>query len=232
MRKGILYGIGVGPGDKELITLKAHRILRSVDIVAAPAADNGDSFANAIIADYIKPHQENVIFRFPIMAVAGKELYNAYDSMADQLRHHLDLGKNIALICEGDPLFYGSFAYILMRLQNDYQIDIIPGVSSVMTGAAMLKKPLVLRHDICVIIPATLNNDAIIPALQLQGTKILIKISRHWQRIYHLLKNHHMLDRTTIICHASLPRQKIMMAKEAKDENSLPYFALIYIYDN
>src|SRR3954453_2568785 len=125
---GRLYGLGVGPGDPELLTLKALRLLRAVPVVAYPAPDHGDSFARSIVAAWIERHQREIAIRFRLRP--GLPPLEIYESAAAALATELDAGRDVALLCQGDPLFYGTFINVFPRLAGRYQIEIVPGVTS------------------------------------------------------------------------------------------------------
>ena len=132
MKAGHLYGLGLGPGDPELVTLKALRLLRSVAVVAYPAPEEGDSFARAIAAEWLDRGQTEIAIRFPMRP--GPPPAAIYDDAAARLAAVLDRGDDIAFLCQGDPLFYGSFAGILTRLAPPYPMTVVPGVSSALAG--------------------------------------------------------------------------------------------------
>src|SRR5438067_2273593 len=137
---GRLYGLGVGPGDPELLTLKALRLLRAVPVVAYPAPENGDSFARSIVAAWIEGHQCEIAILFPMRP--GPPPVEIYDGAAAELAAQLDAGHDVALLCQGDPLFYGSFVNVFTRLVGRYRIEIVPGISSVTACAAAAEIPL------------------------------------------------------------------------------------------
>src|ERR1700726_3075312 len=166
---GRLYGLGVGPGDPELLTLKALRLLRAVPVVAYPAPENGDSFARSIVAAWIGGHQREIAIRFPMRP--GPPPVEIYDGAAAKLAVELEDGRDVALLCQGDPLFYGSFVNVFTRLAGRYQVEIVPGVSSLTACAAAAATPLVSRDDTLAVIPATLDEDQIAARLA-AGEKI------------------------------------------------------------
>ena len=138
---GRLYGLGVGPGDPELLTLKALRLLRAVPVVAYPAPEHGDSFARSIVATWIEGRQREIAIRFPMRP--GPPPVEIYDGAATGLAAELDDGRDVALLCQGDPLFYGSFINIFTRLAGRYRIEIID----------LLEKPQLARGDQIIAIP-------------------------------------------------------------------------------
>src|SRR6476646_6579428 len=174
---GRLYGLGVGPGDPELLTLKALRLLRAVPVVAYPAPENGESFARSIVAAWIERHQREIAIRFPMRP--GPPPVEIYDGAAAELAAELEDGRDVALLCQGDPLFYGSFINVFTRLAGRYQIEIVPGVSSLTACAAAAATPLVSRDDTLAVIPATLDEDQIAARLAASESVAIIKLGRH-----------------------------------------------------
>ncbi|HEX2017581.1 MAG TPA: SAM-dependent methyltransferase, partial [Aurantimonas sp.] len=152
---GTLYGLSVGPGDPELLTLKALRILQASPVVAYPAPDHGASFARSIVAAHLAPHQDEVPIVVP-MRVERFPAASVYDQAASVIAAHLAAGRDVAVLCEGDALFYGSFMYIFERLADRFPAEIVPGVTSVSAAAARLKRPLAARNDVLTVLPAPL----------------------------------------------------------------------------
>ena len=138
---GRLYGVGVGPGDPELITLKALRVLREADVIAYPALEEGDSLARAIAAPHIPKGREEFAIRMPMLADRFPAM-EVYDQAAERISKALEDGKSVAVLCEGDPFFYGSFMYLFGRLADRHPVEVVPGVSSLTACAAALSAPL------------------------------------------------------------------------------------------
>ena len=149
---GTLYGVGVGPGDPELITLKAHRILQSVPVIAWPAPLEGDSMARTIAAPHLPGGQTEIPIRMPLVS----ERFPAqavYDRAAEDIRGHLADGRDVAVLCEGDPFVYGSFMYIFARLAKHFAVRVVPGVSSLTAGAAAMGMAIASRNDVLLVLP-------------------------------------------------------------------------------
>src|SRR5438477_454677 len=182
MTLGHLYGLGLGPGDPELVTLKALRLLRAAPVVAYPAPDIGDSFARAIVAEWLNPGQREIAIRFPMRP--GPPPATVYDEAAVRLAAVSDRGEDIAFLCQGDPLFYGSFAGILRRLVPRYRVTIVPGVSSLTACAAAIGLPLAQRDDTLTVIPATLAEDELARRLTASEAAAVIKIGRHFAELF------------------------------------------------
>ncbi|HEX3872910.1 MAG TPA: precorrin-2 C(20)-methyltransferase, partial [Solirubrobacteraceae bacterium] len=161
--QGRLYGVGVGPGDPELVTVKASRVIRAADVVAYPMARHGRSIARSIASSYISPLAIEVPMTYPVTTEqtdhpGGYEgaLADFYDASAAELSGHLDAGRSVAVLCEGDPFFYGSYMYLHDRLAGDYATEVIPGVTSPSAAAAATGTPLARRDEVLSILPGTL----------------------------------------------------------------------------
>ena len=225
---GTLYGLGLGPGDPELLTLKAHRILTSCPVVAYPAPDTGPSFARQIVAPYVTAAQLEVPIIVP-MRVERFPAQEIYSQAAEVLARHLDAGADVAVLCEGDPFFYGSFMYLFGRLAEKFPVEVVPGVSSLTACAAALKHPLVSRNDVLTVIPAPLDDETIAAKLLHTDAAAILKLGRHGPRIVALLQQLGLADRAQYIERATMAGQRILPLAEV-DPASIPYFAMILVH--
>jgi precorrin-2/cobalt-factor-2 C20-methyltransferase len=223
---GRLYGLGVGPGDPELLTLKALRLLRAVPVVAYPAPENGDSFARSIVATWIEGRQREIAIRFPMRP--GPPPVEIYDGAATGLAAELDDGRDVALLCQGDPLFYGSFINIFTRLAGRYRIEIIPGVSSLTACAAAAAIPLVSGDGTLVVIPATLDEDQIAARLAESDAVAIVKLGRHLAKVRRVLDRLGLLDGAVYLEHATLPTQRVALLS-AIESDEAPYFSVVLL---
>ncbi|MEM9280028.1 MAG: precorrin-2 C(20)-methyltransferase [Pseudomonadota bacterium] len=225
---GKLYGIGVGPGDPELLTLKAHRLLQACKVVAYPAPDDGDSFARSIVAKYLTPEQKEIPIVIP-MRVDRFPAAQIYDDKATEISRHLRTGNDVVVLCEGDPFFYGSFMYLFERLSGDFTCEIVPGVSSLMASAAALQRPLAARNDVLTIVPAPLDDDTILERFNSGDAIAIIKIGRHFARVRKLIEEAGLLDQAGYLERVTLNNQQVMPLAQVADDKA-PYFSMILIY--
>jgi precorrin-2/cobalt-factor-2 C20-methyltransferase len=223
---GQLYGIGVGPGDPELLTLKALRLLRAAPVIAYPAPETGASFARAIVAQWLDSGKREIAIRFPMRPGPPPEAI--YDEAAARLGAVLDGGDDIAFLCQGDPLFYGSFAGIYLRLAPRYKVTIVPGVSSLTACAAAAGLPLVQRDATLSVIPATLAEDELVRRLAASEMAAIIKIGRHFAKLRRVLDELGLLDDAVYVERATLPNQRIARLAEI-DPATVPYFAMALV---
>lgn len=223
---GKLYGLGIGPGDPELLTLKAHRILTTVPVIAYPTLENGKVFARAIVAEFIRPDQIEIPMPLPFSVERSSQPH--YDIAAANIATHLSAGRDVAVLCLGDPMLYGTFMYIFNRLSARFAVEVVPGISSVMASAAMLGVPITYRNDVFAIMPATLKPEILRDRLSVVDAAAIIKLGRHFAKIRQILDELGLLDRALYIERATLPNQKIIPIREV-DPAAATYWALILI---
>lgn len=224
--KGKLIGVGLGPGDPELMTLKAHRLIADAQVVAYPALENGESFAREIAKAVIPATAKEMVVRIPMTLERGPA-QTAYDSGAAAIATHLDAGRDVVVLCEGDPFFYGSFMYLFSRLAENYETEVVPGVTSVTTCAAVSGRPLTARNDVLTIIPGPLENAEMKAKIEAAGAVAIMKVGRHLGRIRTLLDTMGLAASATFVARASLSSQQVLTLARAPDP--APYFSMILI---
>ena len=225
---GTLYGLGIGPGDPELITLKAHRLLQSCPVIAYPAPDRGDSLARAIVDPHVPAGRTEIMIRMP-MVTARFPAQEVYDQASIDLGRHLEAGRDVAVLCEGDPFFYGSFMFLFGRLAEHYPVEVVPGVSSLTACAAVLGAPLAARNDVLAVIPAPLNEATLKSRLQHVEAAAIIKVGRHFAKVRRVLDDLDLLERSRYVEHATMGSQKILTL-DAVAEGEAPYFSMILVH--
>lgn len=225
---GKLYGLGLGPGDPELITLKAHRILQQVPVIAWPAPDTGPSFARAIAAPHLPGGQVEIAIVMP-MRIERFPAKEVYDKASEEIAAHLDAGRDVAVLCEGDPFFYGSFMYLFERLAGQYPTEVVPGVSSMMAAASVAGRPLAARNDVLTIVPGPLCDEELTNRINAADALAIIKIGRHFKRLRALIDDLNLLPHAIYAERVSLGAQRLMPLADVPDDTA-PYFSMILIY--
>jgi precorrin-2/cobalt-factor-2 C20-methyltransferase len=222
---GIAYGIGVGPGDPELITLKALRVLRRVSVVAYPAPPEGPSLARRIAAPHLIPAQVEIAMRMPL-DVRQFPSPTAYDKAARAIGAELKQGRDVAILCEGDPFLYGSFQYLYARLAKKWPVKVIPGVSSIMAAAAMAGWPLAAKSDTLTVLPATLPAEELSARLSHCDSAAILKLGRHFEKARVALRTLGLEKHSLYVERASMENARALPLAEVTAE-SVPYFSLI-----
>lgn len=225
---GTLYGLGVGPGDPDLITLKAYRLLRACPVVAYPAPEVGDSLARSIVAEHLPGTQTEVAIRMPLV-VERFPAQAVYDKAAIDLAAHLAAGRDVAVLCEGDPFLYGSFMYLFGRMAERFPCQVVPGVSSLTACAASLGTALAARNDILTILPGPLPEDTLRAALQATDAAAILKVGRHLPKLKALLADLGLLGDARYIERATMTAQRILPLAEVPD-GPAPYFSTILMH--
>ena len=225
---GTLYLIGVGPGDPELLTLKAAHLLGAAQVIAYPQAGDDGALAFDIARAHLNPDALRLPVRLP-MTPERAPAQAAYEAAAAAILAHLGDGRDVAWLCEGDPLFYGSAMYLLSRLAGHAPVVVVPGVTSLTAAAAAIGRPLAARNEVLKVLPAPLPDDALRPELLAAPAVAIIKVGRHFDRIRALLVETGHAAGAMVVEHATTERQRLTPLREfAHDER--PYFSTILCY--
>lgn len=227
-KTGTLYGVGIGPGDPELITLKALRIIQSCPVIAYPANPQGQSQARDVVVRWLSPGQREIPISMPFQIDRGPA-NEAYDQAAVTLGEALGAGEDVAVLCEGDPLFFGSFIYLYQRLAEEFPCVVIPGINAVSAATAITETPLSSGNDRIAIVPATAGNEAIRRALADYDSVAIVKPGRHRPQVLELLRESGRADEVIYIEHATRQGQRIFTELDDVPDTPGPYFALFLI---
>jgi len=225
---GTVYGIGVGPGDPDLMTLKGARLLAACPIIVYPAPETGDSLARRIAAPHLPGNATEIAIRTPMLAdrFPAQEIY---DRAAGEIGEHLSAGRDVGVLCEGDPFFYGSFMYLFARLAERWPVEVVPGVSSLMACAATLGAPLAGRNDVLSVLPAPLDDAVLTARLSACDAAAIIKVGRHFARIRDLLQRLGLAGRARYIERATLADQRVAALADV-DADSVSYFSMVLVH--
>lgn len=225
---GTLHLVGVGPGDPDLLTLRAVNVLRGAHVVAYPSTGEEAAFAREIASRYIPQGAAMLPVTIP-MTVDRGPAQAAYDAAADSILDHLRAGRNAAWLCEGDPLFYGSAMYILTRLSPHADVRIVPGITSLTAAAAAIARPLAARNEMLKILPAPLPDDVLRTELLATPAAAIIKVGRHFDRIRDLLRDTGHAKNAMVVEYATTIRQRLTPL-EGFRYGERPYFSIILCY--
>jgi len=232
---GRLFGVGVGPGDPELVTLKAQRIIGAADVVAYPVARHGRSVARRIAAPHLRAGQIELALAYPVTTEqtdhpGGYEaaLREFYDDAADSLAEYLDAGRDVAVLCEGDPFFYGSYMYLHERLAPRYATEVVPGVTSFSAAAAAAGTPLAKRDDVLTIVPGTLAPEQLAERLRGTDAAVVLKLGRRFAAVRRAAERAGVAARAVYVERASSDAERVAPLRDV-DAGTVPYMSLVLV---
>lgn len=223
---GTLYGVGVGPGAADLITLRAARLIEGAGVIAYPTLAGGQSFARAIAADLIPDGAVEIVMDVPMTPERGPA-QAAYDAGATAIATALDAGQDVVCLCEGDPFFYGSFMYLFARLSGQYRVEVVPGVTSVTACAARAGVPLAARNERLTILPGPLPEDELRDRIAGAESVAIMKIGRHMAKIRGVISDLGLVDQAVYVERVSLPQEIVVPLARAPEK--APYFSMILL---
>jgi precorrin-2/cobalt-factor-2 C20-methyltransferase len=233
VQQGILYGISVGTGDRELITIKGLRLLQEVSVVAFPAGmGEKPGMAEGIISSWLKPEQTRLALHFPYVQ-DEQVLEKAWKKAAHEVWGYLQQGKDIAFACEGDVSFYSTFTYLAQTLQHfhpEVVIEMVPGVCSPMAAASVLGIPLTLRSQRLAVLPALYSVEDLEQVLSWADVVVLMKVNSVYRQVWELLEKHQLLEQASVVERATLPDQVVYQDLRDRSDLSLSYFSLLVIH--
>ncbi|CAG4888770.1 precorrin-2 C(20)-methyltransferase [Paraburkholderia saeva] len=233
--RGRLFGLGVGPGDPELITLKAVRLLKAAPVVAYFVAKGKKGNAFGIIETHLDEAQERLPLVYPVTTetLAPPLSYETviadfYDTAAEIIAGHLDAGRDVAVICEGDPFFYGSYMYLHDRLASRFEAEVVPGVCSMLGGTATLGVPLVYRNQTLSVLSGVLSEHELKRRLADADAAVVMKLGRNFDKVRRVLCELGLEQRALYVERATMTNQRIVPLAEV-DPMASPYFSLLVV---
>ncbi|WP_067468081.1 precorrin-2 C(20)-methyltransferase [Actinomadura macra] len=226
---GHLYGVGLGPGDPELITLKAARLIEAAEVVVYHSARHGRSIARSIAAGHLRDGQIEEPLIYPVTTEATGDyrrvLEEFYERCAARLAEHLDAGRDVVVLCEGDPLFYGSYMHLHKRLDGRYPTTVVPGITSVSGASAELGRPLVERDEVLTVLPGTLPPGELAHRLAVTDSAAILKLGRTFGNVRQALDEAGRLDDAWYVERATTDEQRALPLADV-DPASVPYFSV------
>ena len=222
---GCLVGVGVGPGDPELLTLKAVAAIREADLIAYPALPDTPSLARRIAAPHVPAGKRELAIEVP-MTRDPAPAADAFDRAAATIGTELAAGRTVAVLCEGDPFFYGSFMSLFERLALRFPTRVVPGVSSLMACAAAASHPLAGKNDGLSVLPATMSADRLQAAMQAADAVAVIKVGRHLPKVVEALRASDLYRAAVYVSRATLAEETVVPLTDLHEAEA-PYFSMI-----
>ena len=229
---GRLFGVGLGPGDPELVTGKAARLIGAADVIAYHAARHGRSNARAIAEPYLREGQIEEPLIYPVTTETTDHpggyqgaIDEFYAQSADRLATHLDAGRDVVVLAEGDPFFYGSYMHMHKRLADRYETQVVPGVTSVSAASAVLGRPLMERDEILTVLPGTLPPAELAARLTTTDSAAIMKLGRTFTGVREALAQAGRLEDAWYVERATTDRERHARLADV-DPATVPYFSL------
>lgn len=232
---GRLYGIGLGPGDPELLTVKAVRLIQAAPVVSYFAKAGRRGNARAIVDRWMTGAAEEVPLRYPMTTehafdspVYVTALSAFYEMAVEALSAHLDAGRDVALLSEGDPLFYGSFMHLYVRLRQRYPVTLVPGVTGMAGCWAAAGEPMAWGDDMLSVLPGTLPLAHLVERLRAADAVVVMKIGRNFAKVRQAVEAAGLLERAIYVERGTMENEVVAPLAE-KVDGPAPYFSLILI---
>jgi precorrin-2/cobalt-factor-2 C20-methyltransferase len=234
-RGGTLYGIGVGPGDVRYLTLRAAGLVRSVDVVAYFAKRGLEGNARRIVTPLMDAGRHQLRLEYPVteevpVADAGyrTQIADFYRRAADSIAAHLREGRSVGLLAEGDPFFYGSFMHMWRRLERDYPVEVVPGVTGMSGCWTRANVPITWGDDLLSVLPGTLSEEILCDRLVRCDAAVIMKVGRNLPKVKRAVARAGMLARALYVERGTMEDQRIVPLAECEQERG-PYFSMVLI---
>jgi precorrin-2/cobalt-factor-2 C20-methyltransferase len=231
----ILYGVGVGPGDPELMTIKAARILAAVPVVAYFHKRGKHGYARTIVEGHLARHAVEMAFEYPLTTEVPYNndeyrtaLTEFYDQAAGALARRLEEGSDVAVLCEGDPFFYGSFLHLHHRLIKRHNVEVIPGVTGMSGCWTRSGRPISYGDDVLEVLPGTLSEANLAERMRKADAFVIMKLGRNLAKVRRALAAAGLCERAIYVEHGTMEDEVILpLARKTDDE--APYFSMILV---
>lgn len=232
---GTLYGVGLGPGDPELMTLKAARIIASASVIAHFRKAGRPGHARTIAADIIPKSAIEACLEYPVTTEinfhdAGyiDAIRDFYSTSADRLKRHLDDGHNVALLCEGDPFFYGSFLHMYDRIKATHPVAVIPGITGMSGCWTAADTPITYGDDVLTVLPGTLDATTLTARLKNTDAAVIMKVGRNLEKIRTALSDAGRLNDAIYVERGTMHGERVLPLASL-DAQPVPYFSIILL---
>lgn len=232
---GRLWGVGLGPGDPELVTVKAARLIGAADVVAYHSAQHGRSIARSLAEPYLRGEQIEEHLVYPVTTEGtdhpggyAAAMAEFYAEAAEQLAAHLDAGRDVVVLAAGDPLFYSSYMHMHQRLAHRYPAEVVPGVTAVSGASAALGRPLTQHDETLTVLSGTMAPDQLAERLSGTDAAVIMKLGRTFPQVRSALEQAGRLDEAWYAERASTERERLVPLAEV-DEARVPYFSLAMV---
>ncbi len=235
-RVGTLYGVGLGPGDPDLVTIKAHRVVTTAPVIAYFRKRGKIGHARTIVAEMLGAKAViEIALEYPVTTEVAfndadyiEPIRDFYAQSATRLGNHLDNGEDIALLCEGDPFFYGSFLHMYDRLRHTYPVIVVPGITGMSGCWTAAASPITYGDDVLTVLPGTLSHDALLKSLRATDAAVIMKVGRNLEKIKAALKAADRFNEAIYVERGTMRGERVMPLANL-EVSPAPYFSIILL---
>ncbi|GAA4228762.1 precorrin-2 C(20)-methyltransferase [Sagittula sp. NFXS13] len=238
IQKGTIWGVGLGPGDPDLMSVRADRLLRNASHVAYFRKAGRSGQARRILDGMLRPDVTEIAMEYPVTTEIplSDPRYNAllsafYEDSAAHLRSLSDAGQEVVVVSEGDPFFYGSFMHLYTRLKDDCPVHVVPAITGMSAAWTATGLPITWGDDVLTVLMGTLPHDALVAQMAASDALVIMKIGRNIEKVREALRAAGRYDAAWLIEHAAMPDQSVQKLSEAGDRVT-PYFSIIVVHGN
>lgn len=234
-RPGTLYGVGLGPGDPAYMTVRARDLVSTAEVAAFFRKRGRTGHARSIAAGHLPPAVIEEALEYPVTVEAAVEsdeyvgpMQTFYAACAERLAAHLTVGRSVALLCEGDPFFYGSFMHMWRRLKDRFPVEVVPGVTGMSGCWTRAGTPMTWGDDVLVVAPATLTEDDLARRLAVADAAVVMKLGRDLAKVRRALRRAGLEGRAVYVERGTMAGETIMPLAD-RDDAPAPYFAMVIV---
>lgn len=234
-RSGTLFGVGLGPGDPELMTLKAARVLSTAPVIAHFRKAGRAGHARTIADAHIRADAVEAAFEYPVTTEIDfredgyvSAIRDFYEQSAASIIAHLQSGRDVALLCEGDPFFYGSFLHMYDRIKASHSVMVIPGITGMSGCWTAAQAPITYGDDVMTVLPGTLEKDALAKHLKEADAAVIMKVGHNIEKIKEALRAAERFDDAIYVERGTMPGERVAKLSDL-GECAVPYFSIILL---
>ncbi|NNM57592.1 precorrin-2 C(20)-methyltransferase [Acidocella sp.] len=235
MLQGRLFVLGLGPGDPDLMTVKAARMIAAAPVVAFFAKQGRKGHARSMVDGQMRHDVEELRLEYPFTTEVAVEdpryltgMNEFYEVCAERLRAPLQTGRDVTLLCEGDPFLYGSAMYLFDRLRTECHAEIVPGVPGMSGCWSRANLPMTHGDDVLSVLPGTLDEESLLACLKLCDAAVLIKVGRNLPKICRVLRAAGLFERAVYVERGTMAGEHIVKLAERED-GPAPYFSMVLV---
>ena len=233
---GKLFGVGLGPGDPDYMTVRALRVLREADLLVHFAKKGVRGNARTIADIAVGTDKPEMALVYPVTtevpahhADYADAIHPFYERCAEDLARELAGGRTVAVLCEGDPFFYGSFMHLWRRLAPRFPTEVVPGVTGMSGCWTRANAPITWGDDVLTVLPATLSRDDLARRLSATDAAVIMKLGRHLPKVRAALREAGLLERAIYVERATMAGERVMPLNALPEGEEAPYFAMIIV---